>query len=58
MTDDALVATVEYAHRYLTERKLPDSAIDLLDEAASRLRMQHESKPEPIADLEREVSRD
>jgi ATP-dependent Clp protease ATP-binding subunit ClpB len=43
------------AHRYLTERKLPDKAIDLLDEAASRLRMQQESKPEPIADMERQV---
>lgn len=43
------------AHRYITERKLPDSAIDLLDEAAARLRMQQESKPEAIADLEREV---
>ena len=41
--------------RYITDRKLPDKAIDLVDEAASRLRIQHESKPEPIADLEREV---
>merc|ERR1719498_1103843 len=55
ITDAALVAAVQHAHRYLSERKLPDKAIDLLDEAASRLRMQHESKPEPIADLEREV---
>jgi ATP-dependent Clp protease ATP-binding subunit ClpB len=51
----ALTAAVTHAHRYLTERKLPDSSIDLLDEAASRLRMQQESKPEAIADLEREV---
>jgi ATP-dependent Clp protease ATP-binding subunit ClpB len=35
-------------YRYLTERKLPDSAIDLMDEAASRMRMQQESKPEAI----------
>ena len=42
ITDAALVAAVSHAHRYLTERKLPDKAIDLLDEAASRLRMQHE----------------
>ena len=57
ITDAALVAAVSHAHRYLTERKLPDKAIDLLDEAASRLRMQHESKPEEIADMEREVRR-
>ena len=55
ITDAALVASVHHAHRYMSARKLPDSAIDLLDEAASRLRIQHESKPEPIADLEREV---
>ena len=55
ITDAALVSAVSFSHRYLSERKLPDKAIDLLDEAASRLRMQHESKPEPIADLEREV---
>ena len=55
ITDGALLAAVQMAHRYLTERKLPDKAIDLLDEAASRLRMQQESKPEPIADMERQV---
>ncbi|KAL3930427.1 MAG: hypothetical protein SGPRY_001541 [Prymnesium sp.] len=55
ITDAALIACVTQAHRYITERKLPDSAIDLLDEAAARLRMQQESKPEAIADLEREV---
>ena len=54
-TDSALVASVTQAHRYITERKLPDSAIDLLDEAGARLRMQQESKPEEIADLERQV---
>merc|ERR1719440_1647826 len=55
ITDAALVAAVQHAHRYISDRKLPDKAIDLIDEAASRLRIQHESKPEPIADLEREV---
>lgn len=55
ITDAALISAVSFAHRYLSERKLPDSSIDLLDEAASRLRMQHESKPELVADLEREV---
>ena len=55
ITDAALASSVTLAHRYLSERKLPDKAIDLLDEAASRLRMQHESKPELVAELEREV---
>jgi len=55
ITDGALVAAVMHAHRYIADRKLPDKAIDLLDEAASRLRMQQESKPEAIADKERQV---
>jgi len=55
ITDGALLASVQHAHRYLSERKLPDKAIDLLDEAASRLRMQQESKPEAIAEMERAV---
>ena len=55
ITDGALAAAVTYSHRYISDRKLPDKAIDLLDEAASRLRMQQESKPEPIADLERRI---
>mmetsp|Transcript_8014 Transcript_8014/g.14859 ORF Transcript_8014/g.14859 Transcript_8014/m.14859 type:complete len:821 (+) Transcript_8014:68-2530(+) len=53
--DSAVVASCTLAKRYLTDRKLPDKAIDLLDEAASRLRMQQESKPEVIAALEREI---
>lgn len=53
--DSAVVASAHYAHRYMTDRKLPDKAIDLLDEAGSRLRMQQESKPEAIADLERKI---
>ena len=55
ITDAALVAAVTHAHRYIAERKLPDKAIDLLDEAAARVRMVQESKPEGISDLEREV---
>ena len=55
ITDGAIVAAVTHAHRYVAERKLPDKAIDLLDEAAARLRMTQESKPDNIADLEREV---
>jgi len=55
ITDRALVAAAMNAHRYMTERKLPDSAIDLVDEAASRLKMQQESKPEVIDDLDRKL---
>ncbi len=53
--DSAVVAACQMAKRFMTDRKLPDKAIDLLDEAAARLRMQQESKPEAIAKLEREV---
>jgi len=55
ITDSAVVAACQMAKRYLTDRKLPDKAIDLLDEASSRLRMQQESKPDAIASLEREI---
>ena len=55
--DAALVQASVLANRYLTERKMPDKAIDLIDEAASRLRLQQESKPEPIWRLERDVMR-
>jgi ATP-dependent Clp protease ATP-binding subunit ClpB len=53
--DDALVAAATLSERYLTSRKMPDKAIDLIDEAASRLRLQQESKPEPIWALERKI---
>ena len=53
--DSAVVSAAVLANRYLTERKMPDKAIDLIDEAASRLRMQQESKPEPIWRLERSI---
>lgn len=53
--DSAVVAAATYAQRYLTERKLPDKAVDLLDEAASRMRLQLESKPDNIAVLERQI---
>lgn len=55
INDSAVIASCQMAKRYLTERKLPDKAIDLLDEASSRLRMQQESKPDAIAELEREI---
>jgi len=51
--DRALVAAAVNAHRYVSERRLPDSAINVIDEAASRLKMQQESKPEPLDDVDR-----
>mmetsp|Transcript_5659 Transcript_5659/g.10810 ORF Transcript_5659/g.10810 Transcript_5659/m.10810 type:complete len:174 (-) Transcript_5659:234-755(-) len=57
ITDSALVSAASLSHRYMPSRRLPDKAIDLIDEAASRLRLQQESKPEPIQDLDREVVR-
>ncbi len=50
--DDALIAAVNLSHRYITNRFLPDKAIDLVDEAASKLRLEMNSVPEPIAELE------
>ena len=55
ITDGALVAAATYSNRYITDRFLPDKAIDLVDEAASALRLQQESKPEPILKLDREI---
>jgi ATP-dependent Clp protease ATP-binding subunit ClpB len=49
--DDALIAAVNLSHRYITSRFLPDKAIDLVDEAASKLRLEMNSVPEPIGDL-------
>jgi len=49
--DDALIAAVNLSHRYITNRFLPDKAIDLVDEAASKLRLEMNSVPEPLADL-------
>lgn len=55
ITDSAVVAAAMYAKRYITERRLPDCAVDLMDESASRLRMQLESKPDDILTLERKI---
>jgi ATP-dependent Clp protease ATP-binding subunit ClpB len=55
ITDGALVAAATLSHRYITDRFLPDKAIDLMDEAASRLRMEVESKPEEIENLDRRI---
>jgi len=55
ITDSAIVAAATLSNRYITERFLPDKAIDLMDEAASRLRMEVDSKPEEIDELDRRV---
>jgi len=55
ITDGALVAAATLSNRYITDRFLPDKAIDLVDEAASRLRMQVDSKPEELDELDRRV---
>ena len=57
ITDAALVAAASLSHRYITSRQLPDKAIDLVDEAASRLRMEIDSSPEEIDALRRSVER-
>jgi ATP-dependent Clp protease ATP-binding subunit ClpB len=56
ITDGAIVAAATLSHRYITDRFLPDKAIDLIDEAASRLRMQADSKPEEIDELDRRIT--
>jgi len=53
--DDALIAAVNLSHRYITSRFLPDKAIDLVDEAASKLRLEMNSVPEPIDDLNSDI---
>src|SRR5256712_10009003 len=55
ITDGAIVAAATLSNRYITDRFLPDKAIDLMDEAASRLRMAAESKPEAIDELDRRI---
>jgi ATP-dependent Clp protease ATP-binding subunit ClpB len=55
--DSALVAAATLSHRYISDRFLPDKAIDLVDEAASRLRMQVDSKPEELDNVDREIVR-
>ncbi len=55
ITDGALVAAATLSHRYITDRFLPDKAIDLMDEAASRLRMEVDSKPEELDELDRRL---
>ena len=55
ITDPAIVAAAKLSHRYITGRQLPDKAIDLIDEAASRIRMEMDSKPERMDRLERQL---
>ncbi len=55
IADSALVAAATLSHRYITDRFLPDKAIDLVDEAASRLRMEVDSKPEELDQLDRQI---
>ena len=55
IADSALVAAAQLSHRYITDRFLPDKAIDLMDEAASRLRMEVDSKPEELDALDRQI---
>ena len=55
ITDPAIVAAATLSHRYITNRQLPDKAIDLIDEAASRIRMEIDSKPEELDRLDRRI---
>ena len=55
ITDSAIIAAARLSHRYISDRKLPDKAIDLVDEAASRIRMEIDSKPEEMDRLERRL---
>src|SRR3990167_6247191 len=55
ITDSAIVAAATLSHRYITDRNLPDKAIDLIDEAASNIRMEIDSKPEVMDNLERRI---
>ncbi|MFO8086560.1 MAG: AAA family ATPase, partial [Bacteroidales bacterium] len=53
--DDAVIAAVQLSHRYISDRQLPDKAIDLIDEAASKLRLEINSVPEELDEVEREI---
>ena len=55
ITDSAIIAAAQLSHRYISDRKLPDKAIDLIDEAASQIRMEIDSKPEEMDRLERKL---
>jgi len=55
ITDPAIIAAAQLSHRYIADRQLPDKAIDLIDEAASLIRMEHDSKPEVMDKLDRRI---
>ncbi len=55
ITDDALIAAARLSHRYIAERFLPDKAIDVMDEAASHLRIQSDSKPAELDKADRQI---
>lgn len=55
ITDSAIIAAATLSNRYITDRFLPDKAIDLIDEAASRVRIEMDSKPEVVDELERKI---
>ena len=55
ITDGAIIAAATLSNRYITDRFLPDKAIDLIDEAASRVRIEMDSKPEVVDELERKI---
>ena len=55
ITDSAIIAAARLSQRYITDRQLPDKAIDLIDEAGSRIRMEMDSKPEVMDRLERHI---
>ncbi len=55
ITDDAIIAAAQLSNRYINERFLPDKAIDVMDEAASHLRMQSDSKPAELDSLDRQI---
>ena len=57
ITDPAIISAANLSHRYITDRNLPDKAIDLIDEAASRIRMEIDSKPEAMDKLDRQIIR-
>ena len=53
--DEAIIASVDLSQRYISDRSLPDKAIDLIDEAASKLRLEINSVPQPLDDIERKI---
>ncbi len=55
ITDSAIVAAATLSHRYISDRQLPDKAIDLIDEAGSNIRMEIDSKPEVLEQLDRKI---